>query len=218
MQERISYNKLDPVVAASMKEGYIFFKLSDEESFSKLKYYHKQEMINHLEKLIEEYKVDDPKRKFKLDVLKTISRLVYIESNLTTTDYSNTALVDKYRGFIDEIPDILKFSIDYDMIFNEKDITGMKLQSSILDMAFSKAAQYVFENDYVDINNYTYAIMRNLIRQLADYRRRFYDSLKFEFAVRDLKKLVLDLERLTISAYIRNTNLTLFEEDIPFVI
>lgn len=85
-------------------------------------------------------------------------------------------------------------------------------------MAYRKTSKYIFENENANIKKYSEKLIKNIYKTLLEYKRKCNNPIQAEFAVIDLKKLILDLESIMISIYIRSNNITLFKEDINFAI
>lgn len=217
MQTTLNYNKLNPNFAATIKESNIFFKLSSP-SFKLLPYFKKLNMVNQLKRLINDGLLSDTKAYLKLDILDTFSHLINIESNFENVDYYDKQSINLIKASIDEIPDIIKLSFDYDLVIKEKEKSGIVTNSNILNRAYKKTSKYFFESENANVRKYSDIVIKNISKTLIEYKRKCNNPIQAEFVVLDLKKLILDLESIIISAYISYNNITLFEEDIPFTI
>ena len=217
MQTRLNCKKLNPNFAATIKEGNIFFKLSNP-SFRTLPYFKKLNMINQIIRLIDNGLLSDSEGFLKLDILDTLSHLINMEANFENVDYYDKQSMNLIKDSIDEIPDIIKLSFDYDLVIKEKEKSGIIINSNILNRAYKKNSKYFFESDNANVRKYSDLLIKNISKTLIEYKRKCNNPIQTEFVVLDLKKLILDLESIIISAYISYNNITLFEEDIPFTI
>ena len=218
MQNKLNYDNLSPNFVAKVKEGNTFFKLSNPLLFQALPYFKKLSMINHLKSLIENGLLNDSNENLKLDMLYTLSQLIEIEPVFKNVDYYDKKSITMVRNAIDKIPNIIEFSFDYDLFLKEKEKTKLLINSNILNRAYRKTSKYIFENENANIKKYSEILIKNISKTLLEYKRKCNNPIQAEFAIIDLKKLVLDLEIIMISVYIRSNNLTLFEEDIHFAI
>lgn len=217
MQTRLNCNKLNPTFAATVKEGNIFFKLSSP-SFRALPYFKKLNMINQIIRLIDNGLLSDSEGFLKLDILDTLSHLINMEPNFENVDYYDKKSITMVKNAIDKIPNIIELSFDYDLFLKEKEKENLLINSIILNMAYRKTSKYIFENENANIKKYSEILFKNISKTLLEYKRKCNNPIQAEFAVIDLKRLILDLESIIISAYISYNNITLFEEDIPFTI
>lgn len=218
MQNKLNYDNLSPQFLAKVKEGNTFYKLSSPLLFPALPYFKKLCMLNQLKSLIENGLLNDSNKKLKLDMLSTLSELIDIEPIFKNVDYYDKKSITMVKNAIDKIPNIIELSFDYDLFLKEKEKENLLINSNILNMAYRKTSKYIFENENTNIKKYSEILIKNISKTLLEYKRKCNNPIQAEFAVIDLKKLILDLENIMISIYIKSNNITLFEEDIHFAI
>lgn len=218
MQNKLNYDNLSPQFLAKVKEGNTFYKLSSPLLPKALPYFKKISMLNQIKGLIENGLLNDYNKKLKLDMLSTLSELINIEPNFQNVDYYDKKSITSVKNAIDKIPNIIELSFDYDLFLKEKEKENLLINSNILNMAYRKTSKYIFENENANIKKYSEILIKNISKTLLEYKRKCNNPIQAEFAVIDLKKLILDLESIMISIYIKSNNITLFEEDIHFAI